>query len=42
MARSLKLKATKFCVMKNKFYWKDTGGLLLNCLAEDEAKKILT
>eukprot|EP00253_Pinus_taeda_P005357 PITA_05357 len=37
-ARTLKLKATKFCIIKSALYWKDPGGILLNCLVEEEAK----
>jgi len=29
-SRSLKLKASKYCIMDNALYWKDTGGVLLN------------
>lgn len=35
--RSLKLKAAKFCILNNALYWKDLGGVLLNCLVEDGA-----
>ena len=35
---TLKLKAAKFCIMNNALYWKDPGGVLLNCLVEEEAK----
>lgn len=34
---SLKLKATKFCILNNALYWKDPRCVLLNCLVEDEA-----
>lgn len=37
-ARTLKLKAAKFCIIKSALYWKDPGGILLNCLVEEEAK----
>ena len=36
-ARSLKLKSAKFCIIKQYLYWKDPGGVLLNCLLENEA-----
>lgn len=39
--RTLKLKATKFCIMKNALYWKDHEGILLNCLVEEEAKQVM-
>eukprot|EP00253_Pinus_taeda_P014023 PITA_14023 len=37
-ARTLKLKAAKFCIIKSALYWKDPGGILLNCLVKEEAK----
>ena len=37
-ARSVKLKAAKFCILNQCIYWKDPGGVLLNCLLENEAK----
>ena len=40
-ARTLKLKATKFCILNSALYWKDPGGILLNCLVEKEAKKVM-
>ena len=38
-ARSVKLKATKFCILNKFLYWKDPGSILLNCLLEEEAKQ---
>eukprot|EP00253_Pinus_taeda_P026128 PITA_26128 len=38
-SRTLKLKAAKFCILKSTLYWKDPGGILLNCLVEEEAKR---
>eukprot|EP00253_Pinus_taeda_P019521 PITA_19521 len=40
-SRTLKLKASKFCIMNNALYWKDLGGVLLNCLVEEEEKKVM-
>lgn len=40
-AKTLKLKATKFCILNYVLYWKDPGGILLNCLVEEEAKKVM-
>ena len=37
-ARSIKLKAAKFCILNQYLYWKDPGGVLLNCLLENEAQ----
>jgi len=39
-SRTLKLKAAKFCIMNNALYWKDLGGILLNCLVEEEEKQV--
>eukprot|EP00253_Pinus_taeda_P018003 PITA_18003 len=36
-ARTLKLKATKFCILNSTLYWKDPDGIFLNCLVEKEA-----
>ena len=38
-ARSLKLKAAKLCIIDKYLYWKDPGGVMLNCLLEEEAKE---
>ena len=38
---TLKLKATKFCIMNNAVYWRDPSGVLLNCLVEEEAKQVM-
>ena len=38
-ARSLKLKVAKFCIIDRYLYWRDPGGVLLNCLLEEEAKE---
>eukprot|EP00253_Pinus_taeda_P003308 PITA_03308 len=40
-SRTLKLKAAKFCIMNGALYWKDPGGVLLNCLVEEEAKQVM-
>ena len=40
-ARTLKLKAAKFCILNSALYWRDPGGVLLNCLVEEEAKKVM-
>eukprot|EP00253_Pinus_taeda_P016414 PITA_16414 len=39
--RTLKLKAAKFCILNSALYWKDPGGVLLNCLVEEEAKQVM-
>ena len=38
-ARSFKLKDAKFCITDKYLYWKDPGGVLLNCLLEEETKE---
>ena len=38
-ARSVRLKSAKFCIINSYLYWKDRGGILLNCLSKEEAKK---
>jgi len=40
-SKSLKLKASKYCIMDNALYWKDPRGVLLNCLTEDEFNKVI-
>jgi len=40
-ARTLKLKAAKFCILNFALYWKDSSGILLNCLVKEEAKKAM-
>ena len=37
-ARSVKLKAVKFCIIEQYLYCKDLGGIQLNCLMENEAQ----
>ena len=40
-ARSAKLKSTKFCILNQYIYWKYLGGVLLDSLLENEAKKTM-
>eukprot|EP00253_Pinus_taeda_P012779 PITA_12779 len=40
-SRTLRLKAAKFCILNSALYWKDPGGVLLNCLVEEEAKQVM-
>ena len=37
-ARSIKLKSVNFSILNGYLYWKDPGGVLLNCLLENEAQ----
>ena len=30
----------KFCIIEQYLYWKDPGGIFLNCLLEDEARRM--
>jgi len=39
--RALKPKPLKYCILDNSLYWKDPGGVLLNCLVESEAKEVM-
>jgi hypothetical protein len=41
-ARSLKLKAVKYCIINQNLFWKDPGGILLKCIDEDESNWIMT
>ena len=38
-ARSMKLKAAKFCILNQYLYWKDPGGVLPNFLLENESQQ---
>jgi len=40
-SRFLKMKAMKYCILDNVLFWKDNGGILLNCLLKDEADKVM-
>jgi len=40
-ARVLKQKLVRFCILDGKLYWKDSGGVFLNYVVEDEAKQIM-
>lgn len=35
-ARSVKLRSSRYCILNGYLYWKDPGGILLNCLLETE------
>ena len=39
-SRFLKQKASRLCILDRKLYWKEPGGVLLNCVNE-EAKKLI-
>ena len=38
-AISTKLKYYRYCIINGYLYWKDPGGILLNCLLETEVKE---
>eukprot|EP00253_Pinus_taeda_P010803 PITA_10803 len=40
-ARFIKLKSLRYFVHEQNLFWKDTGGILLNCLIEEEAEKVI-
>ena len=37
----LKLKAVNFCILDRALYWKNSIGILLKCLLEDDADRIM-
>lgn len=39
--RAFKLKAIKYCIMENNLYWKDPTEILLKCVDEEEAQRIM-
>ena len=39
--RSLKLKVVTYCIINKNLFWKDSGGILLNYIDEDEAQRIM-
>ena len=41
-ARSLKLKTTKYCLIEQKLFWKDPGGILLRCLDKPEIEEVIS
>ena len=41
-AQSLKLKATKYCLVDQQLCWKDPGGILLRCLEKAEIKEVIS
>ena len=38
-ARSVKLKSSRYVIINGFLYWKDPGGILLNCLLETEVRE---
>jgi hypothetical protein len=38
---SIKLKAIKYCILGKNLFWKDPGGIFLNCLIEEETEGIV-
>ena len=41
-SRSLKLKATKYCLVEEQLFWKDPGGILLRCLDKSEIEGVIS
>ena len=39
--RSFKLTVIKYYIFNQCLYWKDPGGILVNCIEEDEANRIM-
>lgn len=40
-ARFLKQKAIFFCILNGSLYWKEPRGILLNCVVEQDAKRLM-
>ena len=40
-ARSLKLRATKYCLIEQQLFWKDPGGILLRCLDKPDIEEVI-
>ena len=40
-ARSIKLKATKYCLVNQQLHWKYPGGVLLRCLKKPEIEEVI-
>ena len=39
--RPFKLKSMKYCILNQSLYWKYPGGILLNCVDENDSLKII-
>ena len=39
--RTLKLRATKYCIMKSFLYWRDPSGIFLRCLDKEQSKEVM-
>jgi hypothetical protein len=40
-ARALKLKAVRYCIIEHALYWKDPQGILLACLDQQRAQRVM-
>ena len=40
-ARFVKLKSLRYCIIDKNMCWKDIDGIILNCLLEEEAEKVI-
>jgi len=40
-ARTLKLRAAKFCIMENLLYWRDPSGIFVRCLDKEQSKEVM-
>ena len=40
--RDFKLKSIKYCILNQTLYWKYLGGIVLNCVDENESHKIMS
>eukprot|EP00253_Pinus_taeda_P007123 PITA_07123 len=41
-ARTIKLRATKFCIHEDLLYWRDSSGILLRCLEKEQFMEVTT
>ena len=41
-ARSLKLKASKYCLINQQLHWKDPGEVSLRCLEKPEIEEVIS
>jgi len=40
-ARTVKLRATKYCIYENLLYWRDPSGVLLSYLDKEQSKELM-
>eukprot|EP00253_Pinus_taeda_P031853 PITA_31853 len=40
-ARTIKLRAAKYCILENLLYWRDPSGILLRCLDKEQSMEVM-